>query len=233
MEVLAVIPARSGSKGIPGKNLRKIQGKTLVEWSILHAKSSSRITRIIVSTDSPEIAQIAIDAGAEAPFLRPAELSGDKILDLPVFEHVLNFLEENENYIPDIVIHLRPTAPYRESNWIDESIDLFQNSPLAESVRSVSHPVQHPYRVFELDQDGYLEPIMKHKHEQPHNLRRQDLPNLYFYNCVLDVTKPSTIKSGSMTGNKILPYLIPSESVIDIDSPRDLYLAEILMREIL
>lgn len=232
MNILAIIPARGGSKGIKRKNLVTINGKSLVGLSVGHGLMSKLITRTIISSDDDEIIAEAVKYGAEAPFIRPKELAEDHVLDLPVFEHALNFLREKENYIPEIVVHLRPTAPYRKPEWIDEAIKLLLDQAGADSVRSVSEPEKHPYRIFRIDNKGFLDPIMKHEHPVPYLLRRQDLPKMYYYNCVIDVTKPETIfQKHSMTGNKILPYIMNPEDVIDIDNVNDLKIAETLFAE--
>jgi CMP-N,N'-diacetyllegionaminic acid synthase len=229
MEVLALIPARGGSKGIRRKNLVLFKGLPLVVHSIQHAKACERITRTIVSTEDDEILRVSLEAGAEVPFARPRELAEDHVLDYPVFFHALTFLAERENYRPDVVVHLRPTTPHRNPSWIDEAVRLLMEHPDADSVRSVSKPSQHPYRMFRIGTDGYLDPIMKHEHPVPYLLRRQELPDVYYYNCVIDVTWPRTIlEKNSMTGDHILPYLMHPDDVIDIDSPRDLQIAETL-----
>ncbi|TAF33751.1 MAG: acylneuraminate cytidylyltransferase family protein [Cytophagales bacterium] len=226
MSVLAIIPARGGSKGIKRKNLVDLNGIPLIVHSIQHALASEEIKRVIVSTDDPEIARVSQQAGAEVPFMRPNELAQDHVLDLPVFEHCLDFLLQTENYSPELVVHLRPTAPYREPIWIDEAVHLLRTRTEAHSVRSVSEPEKHPYRMFSIDPEGFLDPIMKHLHPVPYLLRRQDLPKVYFYNCVIDVTRPSTIREhASMTGSKIWPYLMQAERVIDIDTHQDLLYA--------
>lgn len=234
MKVLAIIPARGGSKGILNKNLRVIEGKSLVSWSVEHALKSKLIDKVIVSTDSEDIKNDALKAGAEVPFMRPAELAEDHVLDLPVFQHALNWLKANQDYVPDIVVHLRPTAPYRVPGWIDDCINKLINNKKANSVRSVSLVDQHPYRMFKIDKEsGFLDPIMKHEHETPYVLRRQDLPPTYFYNCVIDVTKPQTIfEQESMTGSNILPYEVDAQLVFDIDTPRDLKVAETLIKDL-
>jgi len=234
VEILALIPARGGSKGIKRKNLVDFLGKPLVAHSIEHALSSRSVTRTIVSTEDEEIAQVARSFGAEVPFMRPSELAEDHVLDLPVFVHVLETLEKREGYRPDLVVHLRPTAPYRKPGWIDEAVALLASHPEAHSVRSVSEPEKHPYRMFTIDGEGYLDAIMKHEHPEPYLLRRQDLPKVYFYNCVIDVTRPTTIfELASTTGWRIFPYVMEPAQVFDIDSPRDLVTARFLVREVL
>lgn len=234
MKILAIIPARGGSKGIRRKNLLDFMGKPLVAHSIIQSLTCPVINRTLVSTDDPEIAEASKSFGAEVPFLRPHELAEDHVLDLPVFEHALLFLEQTESYIPDIVVHLRPTAPYRKDQWIAEAIELLLSDPQADSVRSVSEPEKHPYRMFRIDHEGYLESIMKSAHPHPYLLRRQDLPKIYFYNCVIDVTRPYTIfQKNSMTGDRILPYLMNPDEVIDIDTPRDLSIARYLVENLL
>ena len=230
MKILTIIPARGGSKGIRLKNLSKIYGKPLVAYSIEHSLASKLINRTIVSTDNEEIAKVSEEYGAEIPIFRSKELAGDLILDLPVFEHMLTYLKKEENYEPEIVVHLRPTSPYREPKWIDSAINLLVENPSADSVRSVSEPSQHPYRVFEI-KNKYLHPLMNERHPEPYLLRRQDLPKMYYYNCVIDVTKPSTIfNKKSMTGDKMLPYIMKREDSIDIDTPMDLEFAKVFLK---
>lgn len=229
MNIVAIIPARGGSKGIPRKNLVDINGKPLIAYSIEHALESKLINRVIVSTEDDEMATISKKYGAEIPVMRPMELAEDHVLDLPVYEHMLKYLEESENYKADIVVHLRPTTPYRKSEWIDEAVQLLIDNNEADSVRSVSEPLQHPYRTFRI-KDSYLFPIMKDVHPEPYLLRRQDLPEMYFYNCVIDISKPETIfGKKSMTGSKMLPYIMNQNDVIDIDTKLDLEFARFFL----
>ena len=230
MKILAIIPARGGSKGIKLKNLSKINGKPLVAFSIEHSLASKLINRTIVSTDHEEIAKVSEEYGAEIPIFRSKELAGDRVLDLPVFEHMLTYLKEEENYEPEIVVHLRPTSPYRKAEWVDSAIKLLIENTSADSIRSVSEPSQHPYRVFEI-KNKYLFPLMHERHPEPYLLRRQDLPKMYYYNCVIDVTKPSTIfNKKSMTGDKMLPYIMKPEDSLDIDKPMDLEFAKYFLK---
>ena len=230
MKILTIIPARGGSKGIKLKNLSKINGKPLVAFSIEHSLASKLINRTIVSTDNEEIAKVSEEYGAEIPIFRNKELAGDRVLDLPVFEHMLTYLKEEENYEPEIVVHLRPTSPYRKAEWVDAAIKLLIENTSADSIRSVSEPSHHPYRVFEI-KNKYLFPLMHERHPEPYLLRRQDLPKMYYYNCVIDVTKPSTIfNKKSMTGDKMLPYIMKPEDSIDIDKPIDLEFAKYFLK---
>jgi N-acylneuraminate cytidylyltransferase len=230
VKVLAIGPARGGSKGIPRKNLQPIRGKPLLAYSIEHALAARSVQRVIVSSEDAEILEVARQWGAETPFVRPQELAEDHVLDQPVFEHALRHLRETEGYEPDLVVHLRPTTPFRRPEWIDEAVEKLAASPDADSLRSVSQPAQHPYRVFRIDADGYLDPILKHEHPIPFLLRRQELPPMYYYNCVIDVTRPATVfEQQSMTGAKMLPYIMKPEESLDIDTLRDLAVARFLL----
>ncbi len=128
-EVVAIIPARGGSKGIPRKNIRFFAGHPLVAFSIAAALQAEMVTRVIVSTDDEEIAQVSRRCGAEAPFLRPAEFAADNTMDLPVFQHALTWLAEKEGYHPDAVLHLHPTSPVRPKGLLDKAIHLLLDHP--------------------------------------------------------------------------------------------------------
>ena len=138
MKVLAIIPARSGSKTVPHKNIREISGKPMLAYSVEHALKSKYINRVILSTDSASYAEIGKIYGAEVPFLRPEEFAGDKSLDIDVFAHCLTYLKEKESYIPDIVVQLRPTYPIRNIADIDAMIELLIKDKQADSVRSLA-----------------------------------------------------------------------------------------------
>ena len=156
-EVLTIIPARGGSKGIPRKNIRDFAGFPLIAYSIAAARQSEAVTRVIVSTDDEEIATVAREWGAETPFLRPAELARDETLDLPVFEHALHWLAENENYSPDLVIQLRPTSPVRPVGLIDRAVAELLAHPEADSVRGIVPAGQNPHKMWRVGADGRMQ----------------------------------------------------------------------------
>ena len=155
--ILALIPARSGSKGIPRKNIRSFAGYPLIAWSIAAGLQAHTVNRVIVSTDDAEIASVAREYGAEAPFLRPPELAQDRTTDLPVFEHALKWLEEIEGYKPDIVIQLRPTSPIRPKDCVDSAVKILMQNGDADCVRGVVTAGQNPYKMWRFN--GYDKPM--------------------------------------------------------------------------
>ena len=224
MNIIAVIPARSGSKSIPHKNIRKLAGKPMLAYSIEHAKKSGYINRIILSTDSPEYAKIGEEYGAEVPFLRPAEYATDSALDIDVFFHCLSYLKEKEGNVPDIVVQLRPTYPIRNTEDIDNMIELLLNNPEADSVRSIAPAKEIPYKMWQKDEQGKLSPVMKDIPEC-YNMPRQSLPKVYYQNACIDVVRGSVIlDQRSMTGHCILGYEM--EKNYDIDSEEEFRKAE-------
>jgi len=227
-EVLAIIPARGGSKGIPRKNIRKFGGHPLIAYSIAAGLQSDLITRVIVSTDDPEIAAAARKYGAEVPFMRPAELAQDETLDLPVFEHALKWLEENQNYSPEAVVHLRPTTPLRSQEMVDEAVELLVNSD-ADSVRGVIPSGRNPYKMWKFSGDKDINPILEYEGvPESYNAPRQALPDTYWHSGQIDVVRLETIlEKHSMTGKKILGLELDDRYAVDIDTPADWMLAEI------
>ena len=218
MKIIALIPARSGSKSVPNKNIRKLAGKPLLSYSIKTALDSSLIDRVFVSTDDKKIAKIAKEYGAEVPFLRPRKISGDNSLDIEFHQHALNWLLENEKYIPDLIVNLRPTNPIRKSKTIDRAIQCLIESPDMDSLRSVRLSNHSPYKMWTISDLGVLKPVTSELNiKEPFNMPRQQLPKCYWQDGYVDVTKYSTVvKKMSTTGNNILPFLIEEES-IDID----------------
>lgn len=231
-EVLAIIPARGGSKSIPRKNIRNFAGYPLIAYSIAAGKAAKNVTRLLVSTDDEEIASIAKDYGAEIPFLRPTELSQDDTPDLPVFQHALAWLEENEGYHPDILVQLRPTSPLRRTIHIDHAVQRLLEHPEADSVRTVCVPFQNPYKMWRIGEDGFLHTLLTFDMPEPYNLPRQALPDVYWQTGYVDAAWTDTIQGkNSMTGDNILPLIIGAEEWIDIDSPHDWRRAERLLED--
>src|SRR3990172_10695423 len=146
---LGIIPARGGSKSIPRKNLHPLLGKPLIAWSILSALRATSLDRMIVCSDEAEIAEVAKRYGAEVPFLRPAEIAADETPDLPVFQHALRALREAEGYVPDAVVHLRPTQPLRTPGEIDQAVELWVRTG-ADCVKSVIPVSEHPFKMYRL-----------------------------------------------------------------------------------
>jgi N-acylneuraminate cytidylyltransferase len=231
-EVLAVIPARGGSKGIPRKNIRDFAGYPLIAYSIAAALQSEVVTRVIVSTDDTEIAEIAQAYGAEVPFIRPAMLAEDNTTDLPVFEHALSWLAENENYKPDLVMQLRPTSPVRPVGLLDEAVQLLLEHPEADSVRGVVPAGQNPHKMWRVGENGRMQPLLSVDGiAEPYNAPRQQLPPVYWQTGHIDVIRPEVIlKKGSMSGDVILPVFIDPVFTVDIDNLRDWSRYEWLVR---
>lgn len=229
-EVLALIPARGGSKSIPRKNIRSFAGRPLIAYSIAAGLAAETVTRIIVSTEDEEIAAVAEGYGAEVPFMRPAEYSRDDTPDLPVFQHAVSWLQENEDYCPDIIVQLRPTSPFRRVRHIDRAVARLVECPQADAVRSVCIPFQNPFKMWRIDPDGFMRPLIKTEFLEAYNLPRQALPEVFWQTGYVDVVWAKTIlEKHSMTGDKILPLVIGAEEWIDIDSTDDWRRAERLL----
>lgn len=231
-EILALIPARGGSKGIPRKNLIRIGGQPLIAYSIAQARASVNITRVIVSTDDDEIASVARAHGAEVPFMRPAALAQDASTDLDVFVHVLATLREREGYSCEGVVHLRPTGPVRRVERIDEAIQVWLRHPEADSLRSVVSPDQSPFKMWRIDR-GWLEPVafvdgVPDAHSRP----RQSLPEVFWQNGYVDIVRARTVlEDHSMTGRRILPFVM-DEAVLELDDPEDIAAVEAALRNV-
>jgi len=221
MNILAVIPARAGSKSVPHKNIRMIGGKPMLAHSIVHAQQSQYINRVIVSTDSEQYAEIAKEYGAEVPFLRPEEYATDTALDYDVFYHALTWLKEQENYEADIVVQLRPTYPIRNVKDIDNMIKMLIDNPQADSVRSMAKAVEIPYKMWLKDasMDNKIKPLMTNIPEC-YNMPRQQLPEVYYQNACVDVFRASVVlEKHSMSGDYILGYEMTEN--YDIDTEED------------
>lgn len=224
LEVLAIIPARGGSKGIPHKNIRDFAGFPLIAYSIAAGLQSKYVTRTIVSTDDEEIAAVARQYGAETPFMRPAEFSQDSTVDLPVFKHALEWLQEHEGYEPDIVIQLRPTSPIRPSTCVDDAIQILIDHPEADSVRGIVPSGQNPFKMWKVDDaTGKMTPLVTVDGiKEAYNAPRQQLPKTFWQTGHIDAIRPRAIlEKGSMSGDDIMPLYIDPRYTVDIDTPTD------------
>ena len=224
-KVIAVIPARSGSKSIHDKNIMSIGGMPLIAHSILHAQKSESVTRVIVSTDSEYYAEVARSYGAEVPFLRPEEFAGDNSTDLEVFTHALQFLEKTESILPEICVHLRPTCPIREHDLIDNMVKAILANDQIDCIRSISEAPETPYKMWLMNENQKLSPVAECDIKEAYNMPRQVLPKAYIQNASVDVIRSETIlKKSSMTGDYIKGY--PMKTFYDIDTYDQFYSVE-------
>ena len=232
VEILALIPARGGSKGLPRKNIKPLGGHPLIGYSITAALNSELITRTIVSTDDSEIADISRKYGAEVPFLRPSEYAQDDTRDLPVFQHALEWLSAQEDYQPDVIVQLRPTSPFRSPKMIDEAIQILLDNPDASSVRGVVPSKQNPYKMWKISPEGKLFPLLETELEESYNMPRQELPPTYWQTGHIDVIRTETILSGSMSGKDVYAYQFDLLFSVDLDNQLDWQRAEARLKSL-
>jgi CMP-N,N'-diacetyllegionaminic acid synthase len=226
--VLALIPARGGSKRVPRKNVRTLGGKPLISWTIEQALASEAVDRVVVSTDDAETAAIAEQYGAEVPFIRPASLAADETPDLPVFVHALDELA-TVGYRPEFVAWLRPTAPLRTAHDVDRAVALLRSTG-ADCVRSICLTEHHPYWARRLDGDRLL-PFVDGVREEDFP-QRQLLPPAYRLNGAVDVARTAFVAGTSgreLFGGDVRGYVMPHERSIDLDDELDFELAELLI----
>lgn len=230
VRALGVIPARGGSKSVPRKNLHPLCGRPLLAWTIGPSLRAKRLDRVIVSTDDAEIAEVARGLGAEVPFLRPAAFAADDTPDLPVFQHALAALREVEGYVPDAVVHLRPTQPMRTAGEIDAVVDLWTRSG-ADCVKSVRPVGEHPFKMYRVRGER-LVPYLdtEERRRRGPDVPRQSLEPVYLSAGVVDVIRRETIEAGSTEGATVVPYFADPGRYVNLDSARDFEIAEALMR---
>ena len=222
MSILALIPARGGSKGIPRKNIKELYGKPLIAWSIEVALNADFVDHVVVSTDDEEIAEIALDYGAEVPFLRPSEFAKDETPGIAPILHALELFPEVEQ-----ILLLQPTSPLRTSEDIDGIVQMSLERK-ASSVVSICESPKHPNWMFFCGEDKKLYPFT----DDPIATRRQDLPKVYTVNGALYIAKTKWLKQNqSFFALETLGYLMPAERSTDIDTPLDWELVEFLMNK--
>ena len=216
MRTIAIIPARSGSKSLPHKNIRSFRGTPLLSLAVQQACSAQSIDRVIVSTDDEHYAEIARAAGAEVPFLRPSAIAGDLSTDLEVFTHALEWYRLTHGLLPDMVAHVRPTYPSRTATDIDGAVALLLAHPEWDSVRSVSPAPESPLKMWWKRVDGTLEQAATAGIRESHSMPRQALPTAWLQNACIDVMRPNTIlDKRSMVGYAVGAYLMDHHHDID------------------
>jgi len=226
METLAIIPARGGSKGLPGKNIRPLVGVPLIGHTICAALEADSVSRVMVTTDDEGIAAVARELGAEVPFLRPHELSGDKASGVEVCLHALAHAEDVLDYHPDLVILLQPTSPMRNASDIDAAVSLLLESD-ADSVVSLKPVTEYPQWMKKMDGEQRISPLFDDL-EIPS--ARQDLEKSYLLNGAIYLSVAAVLKKhGSFYGGDTRGYVMPEERSIDIDTLNDFLIAEALI----
>lgn len=227
MKVLAIIPARGGSKGLPGKNIKPLCGKPLIGWTIEQAQESKYIDEIFVSTDSPEIAAVAESFGVKVPELRPAELASDTAPSSGFVVYTIEKLKSQGKEF-DYVILLEPTSPLRTVEDIDRSIELLDQNPAAESVVGVCKAeCAHPAFMVQTGANELLEPFMA----EMQTLRRQDIGELYYFEGTVYVSRVGAyLQKQSFYHDKTLPYFVPKSRAFEIDDAEDWFIVESILK---
>ncbi len=220
--MLALIPARAGSKGIPRKNLALLCGRPLIAWSIDCARNARGVERVVVSTDCPEIAAAARSAGAEVPFLRPAALAGDRVPGIDPLLHALAWLAAHENYRPEWLVTLQPTSPLRAPADVEAAFELAEK-PGVDSVVSVTPAAAHPFWSKRIEPDGRLIDFLADRPEVP---TRQELPEAFALNGAVYLARREILQGArSFYNERTYALVMPRERSVDIDTPFDLELA--------
>jgi CMP-N-acetylneuraminic acid synthetase len=228
VRALGVIPARGGSKGVAGKNLRPLGGRPLIAHTIAAAAGSARLTRSVVSTDDDEIARVAVAHGADVPFVRPVDLATDSARSLPVLVHALGALERGGDEAYDVVVMLQPTTPFRTSADIDGALELLDRTGADSVISVVDVGGHHPARMKFLDGDRLVDPPFCEAEE---NQPRQELTPMYLRNGAIYATRRDVLLAGSFKGRDCRAWLMPAERSVNIDTTDDLRYANWLLAE--
>jgi len=231
VNIVGIIPARGGSKGVPKKNIKEIGGFPMIAYSVVAGQMSKKIDRCIVSTDSQEISDIAKAYGADVPFLRPSEFAKDSSTDIEYIKHAIDWFDKNEGYIPEYWVLLRPTTPLREAQLIDNAIDEIVNHSEATSLISIHEFAETPGKMFGM-QDQYLHGLCPMDPRPEYfTLPRQAFAPSYFGNGYVDIIKTSTVMGhDSCFGSRILGFEAPDTGEIDI--PEDFKRVEFYLNQV-
>ena len=226
-DVVALIPARSGPKGVPNKNIKLLSGVPLMAYSIAVALKSTLIDRVIVSTDSEKYAEIARSYGAEVPFLRPSDISGDIATDVQFFDHAIGWFKENEGYVPKYFAHLRPTTPFRDPKVIDDALKGFIDSEFS-ALRSCHKMSESAYKAFEIEGNRFKLLCDGGFNIESANLGRQTYPATYDPNGYIDVIRSEMVQMhGLVHGDKVQAYI--TDTAYEIDEPNDIDFLEYII----
>lgn len=226
--VVAIIPARSGSKSVIDKNIKLLGGHPLIAYSIAAARLANGIDRVIVSTDSEEYANIAHEYDAEVPFLRPKEISKDNSLDIEYIRHALEWFQAHEGYQAEYMVVLSPPTPLRDPRLVDAAIEKIIQNKTATSLRSAYETRESPYKLFEVKDDYFVGMFPDDSRPEYYNLPRQTFPPVYHPNGYVDIIKSETVKNlGSLHGPRILSFTTPD--VGELDRPEDFEYIEFLL----
>ncbi|MBX7115822.1 MAG: acylneuraminate cytidylyltransferase family protein [Myxococcaceae bacterium] len=230
LRVLAVIPARGGSKGVPGKNIKPLGPYPLIAWTIRAAMGARSLSRVVVSTDDERIAQVAREHHAEVPFMRPLALATDSAKSMPVMQHALETIEKLDRTAApfDAVMMLQPTTPFRTSADIDAAVALLTETNADSVISVVDVGGHHPARMKYLEGNRLVDPVFC---EAIENQPRQELRPMYLRNGAIYLTRRATLRSGSFKGQDCRAWVMPEERSVNIDTARDFQHAELLLKE--
>lgn len=230
LKIDCLIPARGGSKGVPKKNIKILGKLPLIAYSIKVAKKSKYIRRVIVTTDDQETANISRNYGAEILYLRPKKISRGDSIDIDFFKYHIKYLNDNHLDIPDLIVHLRPTTPFRDVSVIDDAIEFFKKDKRASSLRSANIANVTPYKIFKKD-GKYMKPFLSSNLAvEFYNLPRQAFEEAYVPNGYVDIVQPDIFKSSNILhGDNILLY--KTQETVDIDTIEDFEFAEQILKK--
>jgi len=229
LKFLGIIPARGGSKGIPNKNMIDLAGEPLLYYTLTESRKSKYLDKVILSSDDETIIEYGKSLGVEAPFKRPIKFAEDKSSMISVIEHAINWLKENQKYVPDAIMLLQPTSPLRTAEHIDEAIKKFEEED-ADSLISVSRPQEHPMEMVYF-QNNLLKFVVNRNRKEKIQMR-QNYQECYFINGAIYISKIDILlKNKHFKGGKIIPFFMETLDSIDIDTEDDLKIADCLLKD--
>lgn len=235
LKILGIVGIRSGSKGVPHKNIRPLAGKPLVGWILDAARQSKYMNRVVVSTDSPDYAAVATSFGADVPYLRPVELAADDSPEFEYVKHMVEWLDKNEGYLPDIVVRMMATVPLQSTDDIDAVIGKLVEDPKADSAVVIAEARQHPVKALKVVDDGEggkkLVTYLTDSGREVTPLARQNYEKVYFRANIIACRRRVIFDTNSLTGDLVRFHIIPQERAVDIDNPMDFYVTEQLMKK--